>query len=446
MSSIIATLLVLALVGGLGTIGLLTALSMVRARFIEDKGRQDRAHSEKVGAQPVSLHPKIDAGRCIGSGSCVTVCPEKDVLAVIDGKAMVVNPTSCIGHGECMRACPVDAIELVLGTEKRGVEIPLVSSTFETNVPGLYVVGELGGMGLVYNATTQAIQAMRAIGKSPPPRRDDALQVLIVGAGPAGLAASLAAKEQGLWFVTVDQESLGGTVLHYPRHKIIMTRPVTLPLYGPLKITEVSKEALLAKWEEIVERTKLHDELRTGVRVEKVVRGPDGIFDVTTTHGPIRAQRVVLAMGRRGTPRKLGIPGEELGKVTYRLLEPERYAGSRCLVVGGGDAAVEAAIALGEAGANVILSYRGTVFDRIKKKNQQYLDKAVAAKKVELLLRSKPLEISPTEVTLDVAGTKQVLPNDYVLIFAGGVLPTAFLEAAGVEVKTFKGEKYAPAN
>lgn len=446
MSSIIATLLVLILAGGIGVVGLLTALSLLRSRALEDKGRQDQAHSEKIGAQPVSLHPKIDPGRCIGSGACTTVCPEKDVLAVIDGKARVVNPTSCIGHGECLRACPVDAIALVLGTERRGVEIPLVSSTFETNVPGLYVVGELGGMGLVYNATTQAIQALRAIGRSLPPRRGDALQVLIVGAGPAGLAASLAAKEQGLWFVTVDQESLGGTVLHYPRHKIIMTRPVTLPLYGPLQITEVSKEALLARWEEIVARTKLHDELRTGVRVDKVVRGPDGIFEVTTSQGPIRAQRVVLAMGRRGTPRKLGIPGEELGKVTYRLLEPERYAGARTLVVGGGDAAVEAAVALGQAGASVTLSYRGAVFDRIKKKNQQSLDKAVAAGKVALLLRSTPLEIGPTEVALDVEGARQVLRNDYVLIFAGGVLPTAFLEAAGVEVKTFQGEKYAPAN
>src|SRR5687768_6232884 len=133
MSTAIATLLVLALLGGLGTLSVLTALSLVRARFIEHKGRSDQEHSEKIGAQPVSLHPKIDAGRCIGSGSCVTVCPEKDVLAVIDGKALVVNPTSCIGHGECLRACPVDAIQLVLGTEKRGVEIPLVSATFETN-------------------------------------------------------------------------------------------------------------------------------------------------------------------------------------------------------------------------------------------------------------------------------------------------------------------------
>jgi thioredoxin reductase (NADPH) len=307
-------------------------------------------------------------------------------------------------------------------------------------------VGELGGMGLVYNATTQAMQAIRAIGKAPPPRKDGVLQVVIVGLGPAGLAASLACMEQGLHFATLEQEDLGGTVLHYPRHKIIMTKPVTLPLYGPLKVSEVSKEALLAKWKDIVARTGLQPMLMTGVRVDKVVRGADGIFDLATSKGSVRSQRVVLAMGRRGTPRKLGIPGEELGKVTYRLLEPERYTGSHCLVVGGGDAAVEAAIALGEAKAHVTLSYRGTVFDRIKKKNQEYLDKAVAAKKVTLLLKSAPVEIQEKEVILEVDKEKQPLRNDYVLIFAGGVLPTAFLEAAGVEVHTFKGERYAPAN
>jgi thioredoxin reductase (NADPH) len=446
MTTALATILVLLVVLGLGAIASLTVLSLLRANWVERKARSDQDHAEKIGAQPVSLHPKVDTGRCIGSGACVTVCPEKDVLAVLDGKAHVVNPTSCIGHGECLRACPVDAIELVLGSEKRGVEIPLVNATFESNVAGLYVVGELGGMGLVYNATTQAIQAIRAIGKAAPPRKEGVLQVLIVGLGPAGLAASLAAMEQGLHFATLEQEDLGGTVLHYPRHKIIMTKPVTLPLYGPLRVSEVSKEALLATWQDIVKRTGLEPMLMTGVRVDKVARGEDGIFDITTSKGAVRAQRVVLAMGRRGTPRKLGIPGEELGKVTYRLLEPERYVGAHCVVVGGGDAAVEAAVALGEAKAHVTLAYRGTVFDRIKKKNQQYLDKAVEAGKVLLLLKSSPVEIKESEVIFDVGGAKQSLRNDYVLIFAGGVLPTAFLEAAGVEVHTFKGERYAPAN
>lgn len=421
-----------------------TVWSGRRSKQEEDAAHQ--RHSEVVakGVQPPSLHPLVNLGACIGSGACVTSCPEKDVLAVIDGKARIVNPTACIGHGECLRSCPVDAITLVLGTEKRGVDIPLLATDFQTNVPGLYIVGELGGMGLIYNAMTQGLQCIKAVLSSPPPRVAGVHQLVIVGAGPAGLAAGLAALEAKLDFVIVDQESIGGTVLHYPRHKIVMTRPVELPLYGRLKVTEVSKEALLATWQHILAKTGL--QVRTGVRVDDVKRGADGVFEVQTAGGALKAQRVVLAMGRRGSPRKLGVPGEELPKVTYRLLEPENYAGATCLVVGGGDAAVEAAIALGEAGATVHLAHRGKVFDRIKPKNQEKLDAAGGSGRVKVLLEAAAKEIRAEAVTLDVGGRPVEVKNDYVLVFAGGVLPTAFLEKAGVQVKTMKGEVYAPAN
>ncbi len=418
--------------------------SSSRARRKEAEAHAQHQQVVARDVQPPSLHPEVDLGACIGSGACVTSCPEKDVLAVLDGKARLVNPTACIGHGECLRACPVDAIKLVLGTEKRGVDIPLLATDFQTNVPGLYVVGELGGMGLIYNAMTQGLQCMRAVLKQLPPKAAGVHQVAIVGAGPAGLAAGLAALEAKLDFVIVDQESVGGTVLHYPRHKIVMTRPVELPLYGKLKVTEVSKEALLATWEEILKKTGLA--VRTGVRVDEVKPGADGAFELATSAGPIRAQRVLLAMGRRGTPRKLGVPGEELAKVCYRLLEPENYRATHCLVVGGGDAAVEAAISLGEAGATVHLAHRGEAFDRIKPKNQQKLDAAAQAGRVTVLLEAQARQIRADAVALEVGGAAREVKNDYVLIFAGGVLPTAFLEKAGVQVKTMKGEAYAPAN
>ena len=412
-----------------------------RARLKEDHSREQHEQTLARNVQPVSLHPVVNLNACIGSGACVTACPEKDVLGIIDGKARLINPNACIGHGECIRACPVDAITLVIGTEKRGVDIPLLGTDFQTNVPGLSIVGELGGMGLIYNAMTQGLQAVKAILASPPEKSEGIHQLVIVGAGPAGLAAGLAALEAKLDFVIVDQESVGGTVLHYPRHKIVMTRPVELPLYGKLKVTEVSKEALLATWEGILSKSGL--EVRTGVRVEEVKRDPEGVFLVVTSKGVLRARRVMLAMGRRGTPRKLGVPGEELPKVCYRLLEPENYKEAHCLVVGGGDAAVEAAIALSAAGATVQLAYRGEVFDRIKPKNQERLD---ASGKVTVLFKTQVKQIRAEDVALDVGGEVRELKNDYVLIFAGGVLPTAFLEKAGVQVKTMKGEAYAPAN
>lgn len=415
-----------------------------RARKAEDLAHAKHQKVVERNVQPVSLYPSVDLGACIGSGACVTSCPEKDVLAVIDGKAQLVNPTACIGHGECLRACPVEAIKLVIGTEKRGVDIPLLATDFQTNVPGLYIVGELGGMGLIYNAMTQGLQCLKAVTSSPPAKVDGVHQLVIVGAGPAGLAAALGALEAKLDFVLVDQESVGGTVLHYPRHKIVMTKPVQLPLYGKLKVTEVKKEALLEVWNDILQKTGL--QVRTGVRVDDVKRGADGVFELTTSKGPLKAQRVVLALGRRGSPRKLGVPGEELPKVVYRLLEPENYTGSHCLVVGGGDAAVEAAMALGEAGATVNLVHRGEIFDRIKPKNQERLDASIAARKVNVMFKAQTKEIRAETAVVDVGGTPQELKNDYVLIFAGGVLPTAFLEKAGVQVKTMKGEAYAPAN
>ena len=429
---------------GLGAILVVAVVQQLRAGQQLERAREDLADATAKSAEPASLHPRIDLERCIGSGSCVAVCPENDVLAVIDGHARVVNPTSCIGHGECMRACPVDAIELVLGTERRGVDIPLVGSDFSTNVPGLYVVGELGGMGLVYNAMTQALQCVEGLRKDLGPASQGAHQVLIVGAGPAGIAAGLAAKAAGLDYALVDQHSIGGTVLHYPRHKIVMTRPVELPLYGRLKVTEVRKEALLEAWHDILDRTGL--EVRTGVRVDAITADPIGPFRVETSAGPIMAERVILAMGRRGTPRKLEVPGEEQGKVVYRLIEPEAYRGLKCLVVGGGDAAVEAAVTLGDAGAEVHLAHRKGVFDRIKRKNQDRLDASAAAGKVTILTNTTVSGIAKDSVDLMVDGEKHKLPNDRVIILIGGVLPTAFLNAAGVQIATFRGQAYAPAN
>jgi thioredoxin reductase (NADPH) len=444
MSTLIVVILGAVLLGGLVFVAGLTLASVLSAGRAESIARTAKEVAETVGALPPSLHPRVDPNRCIGTGACTEVCPEKDVLQLVDGKGVVSNPTACIGHGECLRACPVDAIELVLGNARRGVDIPLVAKDFQTSVPGLYVVGELGGMGLVYNAMTQAMQAMDGITRAPPPRVEGVHQLVIVGAGPAGLAASLAAKKAGLDFVTVDQESLGGTVLHYPRHKIVMTKPVDLPLYGRLRLHEVKKEDLLAIWTGIAEKGGIT--IREKVRVNEVTRGDDGVFTLQTTSGPFRAQRVLLALGRRGSPRKLDVLGEHLPKVVYRLMEPEPFAQRDVLVVGGGDSAIEAALTLAEAGAVVTLAHRGKAFDRIKPKNAQKLEAARAAGKLQVLLETQCTLIEEQTVDLVVAGEKRTLDNDDVFVLVGGVLPTAFLEAAGVEVKAFKGERYAPAN
>ena len=382
--------------------------------------------------EPPSLHPTFDPVICMGSGACTLACPE-GALGFVDGKAQLVNPSICIGHGACAATCPVEAITLVFGTERRGIDIPYVKPTFETNVPGVFIAGELGGMGLVRKAAEQGRQAMESIRQ----RRGAAgqLDVVIVGAGPAGLSATLAAMEHKLAFVTVEQEdSLGGTVYHYPRNKIVMTQPVTLPIIGKARLGEISKEALLAFWQGIVERVDMP--IRFGERVEKVEPSGSG-FRVTTARATYNARSILLAIGRRGTPRKLGVPGEESPKVVYRLIDAAQYRRKRVLVVGGGDSAVEAALAVAaEEGAQVTLSYRGEAFGRLKQANRQRLAEAEAVSRMTVLLRSTVQHIAEGEVLLDEEGRNVKIGNDAVIVCAGGILPTPLLRALGVMVET----------
>lgn len=382
--------------------------------------------------EPATLHPVIDPRKCLGSGACVTACPEQ-ALGIIDGKGYLVNASACIGHGACAAACPHDAIRLVFGTETRGVDIPLVKPNFETNVPGIFIAGELGGMGLIRKAAEQGTQAIESIAK----RRGGAfpLDVVIVGAGPAGIAASLGALQHKLRFVALEQEnSIGGTVYHYPRQKIVMTAPVRLPVVGKVKMGEISKEKLLEFWRGVIERTGLH--LNFAERMEKIVPAGGG-FIVKTTKREYRTRNVLLAIGRSGTPRKLGVPGEEQPNVVYRLLDPAQYRGQHVLVVGGGDAALEAAVAVaGEPQTVVSLSYRGDAFSRAKQKNRQRIEQEQQRGRVQVLLESNVKRIARSDVQLEQKGKPLHLRTDAVIVSAGGILPTAFLRDLGIMVET----------
>jgi thioredoxin reductase (NADPH) len=288
-------------------LGILLAY-LLRRRRRETAHARDLAASVDAGlTEPVSLHPVVDPARCVGSATCVSACPEK-ALGIIDGKAQLTNPTVCIGHGACASACPVEAITLVFGSERRGVDIPLVKPNFETNVPGVFIAGELGGMGLIRKASEQGLQAMQSIARRP--KTSAPLDVVIVGAGPAGLAGGLAAIGQKLRYRLIEQESdLGGAIFHYPRNKIAMTAPVDLPVVGRVQFNEVSKETLLRFWQDIVTRSGLAIDF--GTRMEGLV-ADGGNYRIETTSGSLHAGAVLLAIGRRGTPRKLGVPGEEL--------------------------------------------------------------------------------------------------------------------------------------
>ena len=401
-----------------------------RARAAAEKGK---LYSEG----PRSQHPHIDTTFCIGCQSCTMVCPEGDVLAMLGGKAVIVNGYKCIGHSLCAEACPVGAITMVMASPSMSADMPQLTPEYETNVQNLFIVGELGGLALIKNAVNQGRecidtidQRLNSMGSRP---AADVYDVLIVGAGPAGITASLRAIEKNLKYVTVEQDEVGGTVAKYPRQKLVMTSPVEFPMYGKFKKTELSKENLLAFWDKVLHRADF--QVRAGEKVDDIKKGSDGIFTVTTSKSQYRTRAVILALGKTGTPRKLGVKGEEMPKVMYRLIEADHYINKKILVIGGGDSAVEAAMGLAhQVGNEVTLSYRQDRFSRIKERNSTRVEECVRSGKLKVLFSSTPLEFREHAVVLEVKGERMEIPNDFVWIFAGGTPPYDFLKKIGVQL------------
>ncbi len=391
----------------------------------------------KVGDGPRAQHPHIDIDWCIGCGACVSVCPEGDVLQVIGGKAALVNGTKCIGHGLCADACPIGAIEIVMASPAMTADLPALSPDCETTVENLFIAGELGGMALIKNAVNQGRDCVDRVAerisslRARPDLGEATVDVVIAGAGPAGLSAALRAHERGLSYLLFEAEEFGGTVANYPRQKLVMTSPVELPTFGRFKKLEISKEELLTMWKAAAAKVGL--KVRTRERIEDVQRDRAGRFIVKTANGEFRAQAVVMAIGRRGSPRKLGVPGEELPHVMYSLLDAEAYTGRRILVVGGGDSAVEAAMGLAyQQGNEVVISYRRPAFSRLKDRNEKRLPEVLRQGRLTVIFDSQPVEIRKDVVLLQVGAERREIPADHVWIFAGGTPPKEFLEKMGI--------------
>jgi thioredoxin reductase (NADPH) len=419
----------------------------------EDQARAAAEKGKLYSDGPKSQHPHIDANYCIGCAACTMVCPEGDVLAMVGGKAVIVNGYKCIGHSLCAEVCPVGAITMVMASPSMGGDMPHLTPDYETSIKNMFIVGELGGLALIKNAVNQGRDCIDSIAKrfssfGGTRPASGVYDVLIVGAGPAGISASLRATEKKLNYITIDEGEIGGTVAKYPRQKLVMTSPVEFPMHGKFKKTELSKEELIAFWQKVLQRADF--KCRQGEKVEDIKKDQDGIFSVTTPKGEYRSRAVVLALGKSGSPRKLGVKGEELPKVMYRLIEADHYINKKILVVGGGDSAIEAAMGLGhQVGNQVTLSYRKEAFSRIKERNSQRIQESIRKGKVKVIFNSIPVEFKQNSVLLDVNGNTQEIPNDYVWIFAGGEPPTAFLKKIGVgfglQDLTFAGSKEAKA-
>lgn len=404
-------------------------------QIVEEKIRISK---EEGLHEPVSLHPVVNPNSCIKTGACILACPEKDILGISNGRATIINASRCIGHGACFHACPVEAITLCIGTEKRGVDLPHVNQNFETNVSGIYIAGEMGGMGLIRNAVEQGKQAVENLAKTLDKHAKVDHDLVIIGAGPAGISATLQAKKLKLKTITLEQDSLGGTVFTFPRSKIVMTAPMDLPLHGKVKLFETKKVELLDVWNAALSKNNIRINERSKVIG---IHRKNGHFMVETANQErFNTQKILLAIGRRGSPRKLNVPGEESEKVAYRLLEPELIQGKRILVVGGGDSAIESALLLADQN-EVSISYRKDVFSRLKPKNSTSIREAMGLLKVKVYYNTEVESIEEKQIHLkDSDGGRITINNDLVYIFAGGELPTKFLEMAGITITRKFGE------
>lgn len=402
------------------------------------------AHEEGL-LRPASLHPVIDSTVCIGSFSCIKACPEGEIIGVVDGVATLVRGADCIGHGRCAQECPVSAIKLVMGSAEVGVDLPHTSSAGESSRPGVFVIGELAGMGLIKNAVRQGLQLadelVRQLQAARADAASDVVDVAIVGAGPAGITCAASCRRRGLRVALLEQESLGGAVAHYPRGKVVMNEAVRLPWGGVFGRAVMRKEEVLAELQALL--------VGAGVEVQEQRRvvgllGAVDAFEVCCASSPsVRARRVVLACGLRGSPNMLQVPGETHPAVRYRLGDPAQYAGQRVVVVGGGDSALEAAIALHEQAAHVTLVHRGTALKARAANRQRFTACAID---MQLSTTVRALHAVGTDDAVDVdvelvtpAGPQR-LRADIVVVCIGGAMPAALLDACGVSMRRLHGE------
>jgi thioredoxin reductase/ferredoxin len=402
---------------------------------------QHKAPAKRVGGVAEAprkrlLVHSINDDRCTGCEACITVCPT-DVLELKENKSRVIRFGDCIQCEQCVTSCPTTALVMHYeGTPPPPIRLPALDDYYQAT-PGLYLIGEAAGKPLVKNSSNlgravvehMVVTGMQSWGAEAAKRGH--FDVLIVGSGPSGLSAALSCIAKKLTYVMIEKDELvASTVARYPKGKHVMAEPYDVRCVGLLPVWDAHKDELLAAWRTIIDRTGI--EVQTREAVEDVAREPRGYYRVKTTKRQYLAQSVVLGIGTRGKPRKLGVPGEALTKVTPLLTDPADHKRQRVLVVGGGDSAVEAAIALAPVAQQVTLSYRGKQLSRCKAKNRQQLDELEAAGRIRVVFSSTVVEIQEGMVLLKVGDKLERIQNDHVFTCIGGDAPVKWLEGLGV--------------
>ncbi len=401
-----------------------------------------RKHHRAMVAPATTVGPRIlvhdiNDDRCTGCDACVAVCPT-NVLDLVANKSRVLRFEDCIQCEACMFACPTEALVMFPeGSVPPPLKIPEIDENFQTAVPGQYLIGEVAGKPLVKNAANlgrAVVEHMLASGLRPGAigRGENAYDVAIVGSGPGGLAAALSCIQRGLSYVVLEKEQeIASTISRYPKGKLVMAEPYDTENISLLPVFDSAKEQLIPIWRELIERVGL--KIKQGESVESVQRGSDGAFDVRTTVGAYRAARVVMSIGTRGKPRTLQVQGENLPKVFSLLEDPDEWRGKTVLVVGGGDSACEAALALADSGAKVMISYRGKGFNRAAPKNKNTIEQYASEGRIKAKLGSQVLGFEPESVTLALGdGSQKRYANDAAFVLIGADPPVQWLEKMGI--------------
>jgi len=419
-------------------IGLTAVVLLCMGALLDDRRARVRRRAQRE--QPLLALPllhSINDDRCIGCEACIDVCPT-EVLDLVEHKVRVSRFSDCVQCEQCANACPTQALVMYReGTTPRMLTVPELDEQFQTGVPGQYLIGEVAGKPLVKNAANLGRAVIEHIARELAGRRPggpggDVLDVLIVGSGPGGLSAGLSCVKHKLSCLVLEKEHvISSTVSRYPKGKHFMAEPCTSHNVSYLPVFDGTKEELVAAWTQVIEGIKLP--IKLGEAVETVKRGDDGVFTIKSTVGTYRSRTVVLATGLRGKPRLLVVPGANLEKVQSLLDDPAELAGEAVLVVGGGDSAVEGAMALAEVGATVTLSYRGDGFSRCKQGNQKRLAEMVAARQLAVLLESNVKCFTPDSVTITLADKSEtVIANQRAFVLIGADTPVAWLETNNV--------------